>query len=60
MWEESTRAAVVLRALVLMVLIATLTVVALHGDQWGPIAATSITGSGTSAADLVRTSLHVQ
>lgn len=60
MWEESTRAVTVLRVLVLAVLVATLTVVALHGDQWGPIVATSVTASETPGAALVGSSLPVQ
>ncbi|HLR28045.1 MAG TPA: hypothetical protein VK086_05075 [Ruania sp.] len=55
MWEESTWAAVVLRVVVLMALIATLTVVALHGDEWGPVAASQALDSGpwiATSADL--------
>jgi len=50
MWEETTWAATALRVVILMALIATLTVVALHGDEWGAVAASQALDGSSLAA----------
>lgn len=50
MWEETTWAATVLRGVILMALIATLTVVAIHGDEWGAVSASQALDSSSLAA----------